>query len=72
MHTWQVDMESRVEAGEALVESLLGCMRLGEAAALDNKLSDTCLRTGLQLHHVRVLLLLARVHQVRVPSLPQK
>jgi len=59
----EVDLESRVEAAEALVETLLASSRLAEAASVANKLSDTCLQTGLQMHHVRMLLLLAQIHQ---------
>lgn len=64
----QVDLESRVEAAEALVETLLASSRLAEAASVANKLSDTCLQTGLQMHHVRMLLLLAQIHQVPLNS----
>ncbi|KAK3246258.1 hypothetical protein CYMTET_44203 [Cymbomonas tetramitiformis] len=58
-----VDVEARVEAGEAWVETLLACGQLEEAAAVTAELAAICHHKGLQLPWVKVLLLLARVHQ---------
>ena len=56
-----MDMDARVEAGEASAAALLAGGQLTEAAALATQLAATCLAAGLHAPHVRVLLLLGQV-----------
>ncbi|KAK9811686.1 hypothetical protein WJX72_008344 [[Myrmecia] bisecta] len=57
------EQELRLEAEEAAVQTLLAAGRLQEAASAACQVFATCVDAGMQVAAVRLLLLLARIHQ---------